>query len=90
MPTKTFVSGKSNNFKNSSTLCYWIRTVSAEVTHPLHAKQSYKEIFAVFSPVSILFDDLIKSGRYGSGVLSDTLIDCSKSKSLSNWTYAFD
>ena len=54
------------------------------MTHPLHAKQSYKEIFAVFSPVSILFDDLIKSGRYGSGVLSDTLIDCSKSKSLSN------
>ncbi len=43
-------------FRTSSTLCCVIRTVSAEVTHPLQARQSDRDILAVagLSPVAPL------------------------------------
>lgn len=36
-----------NNFRNSSVECFYIRTVSADVTQPLQAKQSESDTFAV-------------------------------------------
>ena len=38
--TTTLISGSSNSLRNSSVLCCWISTASAEVTHPEHARQS--------------------------------------------------
>ena len=53
-----------NSLRNSSIECYYIKTVSADVTHPLQAKQSYRDIFAVFYPVSLFIFYFIKSGFF--------------------------
>ena len=45
---------------NSSVLCCWISTVSADVTHPLHARQSWSVTDAILFSESF---DLMRSGR---------------------------
>lgn len=56
MPIET-VKEDPYNFKNSSILCYCIKTVSADVTQPEQARQSWSVTEAILSAF-----DLIKSG----------------------------
>ena len=60
MQTTVILSLFSQFLKNSSRDCCWISSVSAVVTQPLQAKQSFNETFAVCLSLSLI---LIKSGR---------------------------